>query len=97
MREVDSRRPDSSLRCFNVPALAPRLNLIETALLLSAVCRIHKVSSAKINTWCLGITFIYILYSIGDRTEPGDTPPYISLGEDIPPSTLGKIGANKFH
>jgi adenine-specific DNA methylase len=40
------------------------------------------------NSWALGgIIYIYILYRVGDRTEPCGTPAYISLGVDISPST----------
>jgi hypothetical protein len=34
-----------------------------------------------------GASFIYVLYKVGDRTEPRGTPARISLGVDISPST----------
>jgi hypothetical protein len=34
-----------------------------------------------------GASFIYMLYKVGDRTEPWGTPARISLGVDILPST----------
>jgi hypothetical protein len=34
-----------------------------------------------------GVSFIYILNSVGDRTEPCGTPALIILGVDISPST----------
>jgi hypothetical protein len=76
--------------CY-VPALIPRLNTTETSLQLSenirlfAVCRIYRVGISKetqIDTGCLGC-IIYILYNVGDRTEPCGTPAYISLGVNI--------------
>jgi hypothetical protein len=39
------------------------------------------------NSWSLGGSFTYILYRVGDRTEPYGTPACISLGVDILPST----------
>jgi hypothetical protein len=84
---------------FYVPALTPCLNSTETSLQLSenitlfAVCRIHvyiQVSSAKIprytpDVW--GVSFMYRLYNVGDRTEPCGTPACISLGVYSSPST----------
>jgi hypothetical protein len=63
---------------FNVAALALHLSGIETALQLSEyitlfmICGIHTSVVGKegqIKKWCLGVSFIYILYNFGDRME----------------------------
>jgi hypothetical protein len=76
---------------FNFPALASRLNWIETALQLSdnitfAICGIHTSvirKEGQMNTWCLGVSFIYILLNVGVKTEPWGTPACISLSVNI--------------
>jgi hypothetical protein len=80
---------------FYVPALTPHLNCIKTALQLSenipllVLCRIQTgviSKEGKINTRCLeggGVSLMYMLYNVGDRTETCGTPACISLGVDI--------------
>jgi hypothetical protein len=81
---------------FYVLALTPRLNSTENQLQLSEniiffeVCRIYEhtgvISKETERHRCLGhIIYIYILYKVGDRTEPCGTPAYISLGVGISP------------
>jgi hypothetical protein len=82
---------------FYVPAFTPRLNSSETSLQLSenittfAVCDMYTDVISKeawIDRRCLGrIIYIYMLYSVGDMTEPCGTPACISLGVGISPST----------
>jgi hypothetical protein len=37
----------------------------------------------QIITWCLGISFAYIMYNVGDKAEPRGSPDCIFLGVDI--------------
>jgi hypothetical protein len=98
MREVDG--VSFVFIDINVPALAPHLNWIQTALQLSenitlcVICGIHTNVIGKegqADTWCLGVSFIYILYNVGDMAEPWGTPACISLGADILPFTETKF------
>jgi hypothetical protein len=39
---------------------------------LFAICDIHTSvigMEGQINTWCLGVSIIYILYNVGKKTE----------------------------
>jgi hypothetical protein len=42
-----------------------------------------------------GGSFTYILYNVGDRTEPRGTPACISLHVDISPSTKTKFSSER--
>jgi hypothetical protein len=79
---------------FYVPVFTTHLNSTETSLQISeninlfATCR--RVSSAMRprqipGVW--GVSFIYTLYNVGDRTEPCGIPACMSLSVDISPST----------
>jgi hypothetical protein len=80
---------------FNTPVRTPGLHWVETALEFSsnkiflAICRIRQVSSAKWArlTPCVWASYIYMLKSVGERTETCGTPACITLGVGISPST----------
>jgi hypothetical protein len=76
MKEADS--PSSIFIDFSVPARAPRLSWTETALQLSenitlfAIYGIHKsvIDRGPDKQLVLRVSFVYILYNVGDRTGP---------------------------
>jgi hypothetical protein len=81
---------------FNIPGLTPDLHWAETALEFSdnkplfLICRVQTSVvglEGEVNTRCLGTSFIYMLYKVGDRTEPWGTSALISLDVDISPCT----------
>jgi hypothetical protein len=91
MSEVD--RPSLFLVDFNIPAFTPGRHTVYATLDLSPFLRseaYRQVSSAKRakfapGVW--GVSFIYKLYRVGDRTEPCGTPACMYLGVEFSPST----------
>jgi hypothetical protein len=82
---------------FYVPALTPRLSSAEISLQLSENVTLFTVSRIYVyrchqqrhidKHQVFGAYNFYILYNVGDRTEPCGTPAFISLAADISPST----------
>jgi hypothetical protein len=80
---------------FYVPALKPRLNSTEPSLRLSENITLFAVHSIYIGVISRdldrhqvveGVSLIYILYNVGERTEPCGTPARKFVGVDISPS-----------
>jgi hypothetical protein len=78
MRKVDNLR--LTFIDFYAPALIP------LSIALRPRCSFFS-KETLIHTRYLGVSFIYIPYNVGNRTEPYGTPGFIFLGVDISPST----------
>jgi hypothetical protein len=79
MREVD--RPSLVLVYFNIPTFTPG------SLRSVAYRHVSSAKRAKFTLEVWGVSFMYKLYRVGERTEPCGTPACMYLGVDISPST----------